>query len=494
MSSKNGIKFIKIQQNLQHLTLGKLCKFIAISGLVLFLFYIFILNHFHNHSSNHLALSKFIWPSNSSNVTNSNSTSKIAPSPPTNISHIVFGIAGSLNGWKLRKPYIESWWQENVTRGYLFLDIPPTDEFLPWPSSSPPFRINEDISRLKSYAKIRKKFQVRVFRTILEVFKAENKDVRWYVMTDDDTILFVDNLVNVLAKYDHTQNLYIGTNSECITSNLFASFGMAFGGAGIALSYPLAKQLVGKIDECLARYQNLYASDFMLYSCLTDLGVALTPQKGFHQIDLHNDISGFLSAHPQSPVLSLHHIDSVNPIFPTLSRSESVNHLMKVAKVDSSRLLQQTICYRKQTNWSFSVSWGYSTHIYEMIYPRNVLVKPLQTFSPWRKNDRPPLFMFDTRDVKNNSCETPHVFFFESVKNSTGNRVVTTYSRVLPRNLPPCSTSGNHSADFIKKIQVFSPSTTLKEEGKIECCDIEETTETTVTDVKLRACREDEII
>lgn len=269
MSSKNGIKLIKTQQNLQHLAQGKLWKFVAISGFLLFLFYILFLNHFFKHSSHHLALSKLIWPANSS------------PSPPTNISHIVFGIAGSLKGWQVRKPYIESWWQKNVTRGYLFLDIPPTKEFLPWPLSSPPFRVSEDISH---YAK-NMKFQIRVFHMILEVFREENKDVRWYVMTDDDTVLFVDNLVNMLAKYDHAQNLYIGTNSECITSNYVASFGMAFGGAGIALSYPLVKQLVGKLDECLERYQNLFASDFMLYSCLTDFGVALTPQKGFHQVN-----------------------------------------------------------------------------------------------------------------------------------------------------------------------------------------------------------------
>lgn len=194
---------------------------------------------------------------------------------------------------------------------------------------------------------------------------------------------------------------------------------------------------------------------------------------------------------------------------------------MKAAKVDSSRLLQQTICYHRHNNWSFSISWGYSVHIYETIYPRNVLVKPLQTFLSWQENDRPPLFMFDTRDVKNNSCETPHVFFFHSLNNSAGNQVVTTYIRASPRDLPPCMILDNHSADSIYKIQVFSPATRSKEvsylyqcfyyishfsgffrnglffffqEGKIECCDVEEMNEMDVAEIKLRACREDESI
>lgn len=35
---------------------------------------------------------------------------------------------------------------------------------------------------------------------------------------------------------------------------------------------------------------------------------------------------------------------------------------------------------------SFSVSWGYSAHIYERIFPRTMLKRPLETFQPWIKN------------------------------------------------------------------------------------------------------------
>ncbi|KAA8543829.1 hypothetical protein F0562_021994 [Nyssa sinensis] len=249
---------------------------------------------------------------------------------PTNLSHIVFGITGLSNTWRNKRWYIEAWWRPNITRGYLFLDRAPMEQ-LPWPSSSPPFRVSEDTSRYKAYNKHPIPHAIRMVRVILETFKAENNGVRWYVMADDDTVLFVDNLVEVLAKYDHRKYFYIGANSEGVAPNFYHSFGMAFGGAGYALSYPLAEALVENLDICIKRYPTLYGSDHILQSCVADLGVSLTLEKGFHQIDLHHDISGLLSAHPQSPLLSLHHLDVVDPIFPYMNRNKSVNHLMKAA-------------------------------------------------------------------------------------------------------------------------------------------------------------------
>ncbi|KAJ6755203.1 hypothetical protein OIU79_027759 [Salix purpurea] len=434
------------------------------------------------------ALFKLKWPLSPANAT---SSATVTPTDPTGISHIVFGVASSVNTWERRRSYVESWWRPNVTRGYIFLDRDPSQRFHPWPSSSPPFRVNEPI---KSRRDSKYVSQVRIVRTIMETFMQGDKDVRWYVMADDDTILFVDSLVEVLAKYNHTEYFYIGMNSECVGSNVNFAFEMAFGGAGYALSYPLAEALSTKLDGCIQRYPNVYSSDFILQTCLADFGVPLTHHRGFHQIDLHGDISGLLSAHPQSPVLSLHHIDFVDPIFPSMNRSASVNHLMEAAKVDHSRLLEQTICYQRKNNWSFSTSWGYSTHTYENIHPRSFLLRPIETFKPWLGIFKPPLYMFNTRGLTNDPCEAPHEFFMESVEKTRGDQVVTTYIRKSPRNLPPCSSSGNHSANHISKIQVFSSAATLKKAGQIECCDVEETADMNITHIKLRACMKDEII
>ncbi|CAN1755488.1 hypothetical protein LINPERHAP1_LOCUS5741 [Linum perenne] len=172
---------------------------------------------------------------------------------------------------------------------------------------------------------------------------------------------------------------------------------MAFGGAGYALSYALVDALASKLDACIARYHYLSVSDQLAYSCLADFGVSLTVEEGFHQIDLLGDISGFLSSHPQSPALSFHHFDTFDPIFPSMDRYEAVHHLMKPAKIDQSRMLQQTICYQRDKHFSFSVSWGYSVHIYETIIPRSILRNPLETFVPRWKQDHVPAFMFNTR-------------------------------------------------------------------------------------------------
>ncbi|KAH8498974.1 hypothetical protein H0E87_017766 [Populus deltoides] len=261
----------------------------------------------------------------------------------------------------------------------------------------------------------------------MEIFRQGDKDVRWYVMADDDNVLFIDNLVEVLAKYDHTEYFYIGTNSECVSSNIIFSFEMAFGGAGYALSYPLVEALSTKVGGRVQQYPN-YSSDFILQACLADFGVALTHRRGFLQIDLHGDISGLLSAHPQSPILFLH--------------------------------LHEPLCVHK----------------------------------PSATEGKTPFFMLNTRSLTNDPCETPHEFFLESVEKTRGNQVVTTYVRSSPRNVPPCSSNDNHSADHMSKIEVFSSSTTIKQAGLMECCDVEETADMNIAHIKSRACMKNAII
>ena len=116
------------------------------------------------------------------------SSSSISVSP-TNISHLVFGIASSANTWIKKRAYIESWWQPNTTRGYIFLDRVPK-ESQQWPSTFPPLRVSEDTSRYREYNKHPNPHAIRMARIILETFREEKKGVRWYIMADDDTIFF----------------------------------------------------------------------------------------------------------------------------------------------------------------------------------------------------------------------------------------------------------------------------------------------------------------
>ncbi|KAE8663798.1 NAD(H) kinase 1-like isoform X1 [Hibiscus syriacus] len=168
---------------------------------------------------------------------------------------------------------------------------------------------------------------------------------------------------------------------------------------------------------------------------------------------------------------------------------------MKAAKFDQSRLLQQTICYHKPTNWSFTVAWGYSVHVYETVMPRSFLRKPLETFQPFKKSARPPLYMFNTRlPWVDPSCQAAHAFFLESVERSGGGFVKNMYRRKSPRNLAPCSASGNHSAEHIEYVRVTLQATRRKQEAKIECCDVEYVNGSNVADIKLRTCISGEVI
>ncbi|CAN4094912.1 unnamed protein product [Withania somnifera] len=330
----------------------------------------------------------------------------------------------------------------------------------------------------------------RMVHGIKEIFEQEHEGVRWVVMGDDDSIFFVENIVDVLAKYDHNKYYYFGAQSEFILSNFWYSFNQGFGGAGFILSFPLAKALAEDMESCLRRYPFLNSADHITMTCIMDLGASFFPFKGLHQVDLRGDISGLLSSHPKALLMSLHHFDSTSPIFPSMDRIQSTKHLMKAAKFDQSRMLQQTICHHRSSNWTFSVSWGYSVHIYEKIMPRSHLIKPIETFETWSgKPENPPYYMFNTRSSAKDSCETPHVFFLKSIGETWNkNEIMATYSRSAVRRLPACPIAGNHPANYINKIQVYSRRTKRREMDRCECCDIIHTARSNKAQLKLREC------
>ncbi|KAL6563902.1 hypothetical protein OROHE_005142 [Orobanche hederae] len=134
---------------------------------------------------------------------------------PTNLSHIAFGLMGSVQTWPHRRNYLEPWWRPNKTRGYLYLDRPPTPDILPWPQTAPPYRVVDNLSDYFRQAKPRFELMPRMVHGILELFRDEEEhgNLRWMVMGDDDSIFFVDNIVDVLSEYDHTKYYYIGWHS-----------------------------------------------------------------------------------------------------------------------------------------------------------------------------------------------------------------------------------------------------------------------------------------
>lgn len=201
----------------------------------------------------------------------------------TNISHILFGIGGSAKTWNKRRHYSELWWKPNITRGFVWLEEKPSDK-VTWPQTSPPYKVSGNTSGFKYSCWYGSRSAIRIARIVKESFELGLENVRWFVMGDDDTVFFTDNLVNVLEKYDHNQMYYIGGNSESVEQDMTHSYTMAYGGGGFAISYPLAAELVRVLDGCINRYASFYGSDQKVQACLTEIGVPLTKELGFHQV------------------------------------------------------------------------------------------------------------------------------------------------------------------------------------------------------------------
>ncbi|CAI9104619.1 OLC1v1003326C2 [Oldenlandia corymbosa var. corymbosa] len=353
-----------------------------------------------------------LWQYHSANSVHNSSSTII-----TSLEHIAFGIAASDKSWSRRKEYVRLWWRPEVMKGCVFLEqMPPISENDR--VSLPPICISADTSRFKYTNKYGRRSAIRVARVVSETVALmnNNSDVRWFVFGDDDTVFFPDNLVKTLQKYDHGLWYYIGTNSEYFETNKGNSFEMAFGGAGFAISSPLAKVLGKVLDSCLIRYHGVYGSDARIHICLAELGVSLTHEPGFHQMDLVGNSFGLLTAHPTRPLVTLHHLDKVNPFFPNMTTLEALSQLVKTAKVDPERILQITVCCDQLSSSTFSVSWGYAIQQWK----GNVLVPDIirarETYRSWNRNK---YYNFDTERFDPNTCKRPDVFSFDGISFSS---------------------------------------------------------------------------
>ncbi|CAA3024987.1 uncharacterized protein LOC111371787 [Olea europaea var. sylvestris] len=346
----------------------------------------------------------------------------------TGLQHIVFGIGASAKLWKKRKEYIKLWWKPEM-RGVVWLDTR-LKEHPNETESLPELRISADTSRFPYKNKQGHRSAIRISRIVSETLKLGMENVRWFVMGDDDTVFVTDNLVRILNKYDHNQYYYIGSLSESHLQNIYFSYGMAYGGGGFAISYPLAKALEKMQDRCIQRYPGLYGSDDRMQACMAELGVPLTKELGFHQYDVYGNLFGLLAAHPVTPLVSLHHLDVVEPIFPNVTRVQALKRLTIPLKLDSAGLMQQSICYDKVNSWTVSVSWGFAIQIFRGVLSPREIEMPSRTFLNWYKRADYTAYAFNTRPVMRNPCQKPFVFYFSNARmDSRMNQTVSEYHR-----------------------------------------------------------------
>ncbi|KAI4354550.1 hypothetical protein L6164_003402 [Bauhinia variegata] len=396
-----------------------------------------------------------------------------AGAEPTNVSHILFGIGGSAQTWNTRRHYTELWWKPNVTRGYVWLESEPPEKEN-WPETSLPYKVSANTSSFKYTCWYGSRSAIRIARIVKESFELGLDNVRWFVMGDDDTVFFTDNLVTVLAKYDHNQMYYIGGNSESVEQNVIHSYTMAYGGGGFAISYPLAAELVKILDGCIDRYSHFYGSDQRIQGCISEIGVQVTEEPGFHQVDIRGSPYGLLAGHPVAPLVSLHHLDYVEPIFPNMTREDSVKKLVITYKTDPGRILQQSYCYDLRRNWSVSVSWGYSVQLYPSLMTAKKLETAFRTFQTWRTWSNDP-FTFNTRPMSENPCERPLVFFLDRVESVDGGETRGSYVRYVDVSQKECDREEYVPALAVQYVNVSAShflSDLWKKAPRRQCCEV----------------------
>ncbi|KAK1561900.1 hypothetical protein Q3G72_002722 [Acer saccharum] len=413
----------------------------------------------------------------------------------TNISHIMFGIAGSAKTWYGRRSYIELWWKPNVTRGFVWLDEKPPANYT-WPETSPAYKISADTSRFNYTCWYGSRSALRLTRIVKESLEVGLDNVRWFVMGDDDTVFFVENLVTVLAKYDHNQMYYIGDDSESVEQDMIHSYNTAYGGGGYAISYPLAAELVRILDGCLDRYASLYGADQKIQACIAEIGVPITKEPGFHQVDVKGNPYGLLAAHPLAPLVSLHHVNSVESLFPSLTRIEALKRLVSAYKMDPDRTLQHSFCYDLNRNWSVSVSWGYTLHLYPSLVTAKRMETAYLTFRTWKTYKDEP-FTFNTQPLSQDQCERPIVYLLDRVEWVGKDKTLTTYKRQWNVLEKTCETDDYSAALDVQQFNVSS--TTLKSDiwkmaPRRQCCDIFNGTDQGMLQVKIRGCNKFESV
>ncbi|XP_021733389.1 uncharacterized protein LOC110700189 [Chenopodium quinoa] len=415
-------------------------------------------------------------------------------SQPLSLDHIVFGLASSKTSWMKQKEFVKIWWKPESMRGCIFLDnIPPemnnTRDIL----ALPPICVSQDTSRFRYTYKHGYRSFIRVARIVSETVSLNQSDVRWYVFGDGHTVFIPENLVKTLSKYDHELWYYIGSNSEIYEQNTGNSFEMAFWGGGFAVSAPLAKALAKVFDSCLERYPHLYGSDGRIYACLAELGVGLTRERGFHPVDVRGNIFGLLAAHPITPLVSLSHLNEVDPIFPNMSATNALHHLFKSVTADPERILQQTVCYDRWFSWTISVSWGYAVEVFNQHIHLSDAIRIQDTFTPWKKGAAAN-YLYSTRPLHPDPCRRSTIFFLNEV-HSERTKSMTKYRRILPEN---CTFDPMKSPKKLQEIVVLSRKSNLSinqlRAPRRQCCEVLPPTTVSRLELSIRECRDDELI
>ena len=145
----------------------------------------------------------------------------------------------------------------------------------------------------------------RYFSLVKLLYSKREETTEWIGLVDDDTFFpSMHSLINMLGNYDAKLPQYVGGISEEWWSIVLYGL-MAFGGAGLFLSLPMAALIDSQYRSC-QQQSGSSAGDMRIVECINwHSTVKLTPIPDLHQVDMGGDLSGIYESGWRP--LSLHH-------------------------------------------------------------------------------------------------------------------------------------------------------------------------------------------
>ena len=231
----------------------------------------------------------------------------LTPTGPSEASHVIFGMATLLNRLELSIIDLQRWLAHTNAQLMVIAMGPEETDPDPGQMAEMQSRMRHLGLKVTIVNRLGKEDDMpeRYFSLIKLMYEHRNDKTKWMAVIDDDTFFpSMHSLIDILDRYDATERVYLGAMSEEWWAVVRYGF-MAFGGAGVFLSLPLAAVLDAHYDECRKR-SRAGAGDMRIRECIVwHTDTKLTHVPGLHQIDLHGDRSGLFES-GRLP-LSLHH-------------------------------------------------------------------------------------------------------------------------------------------------------------------------------------------
>jgi len=226
---------------------------------------------------------------------------------PADASNLVFGMQTTMSRLKDTVKHLARWLPHTGARLYAIVieteELPADD--LEMEKLQKEFKAQGMDVTLVHPVRKTDSFAQRYFSLVSVMYEARNEKTQWVINIDDDTFFpSMHELLNILSKYDTSKPHYLGALSEDWWAVNHYGL-MAFGGAGVMLSLPLAKIVYDHIDYCREHLRTT-AGDISIMDCIYKFStIKLTHIPSLHQVDMHGDLSGFYESGRE--ILSLHH-------------------------------------------------------------------------------------------------------------------------------------------------------------------------------------------